>query len=72
LFTSQKGACPALLMKSIGRGCLVSTGCTFQNMQVDQPCLYRKTNMEDISANFISKARASFAQAFASFAPALA
>jgi len=41
-------------------------------MQVDQPCLYRKTNMEDISASFISKARASFAQAFASFAPALA
>jgi len=69
---AKRRACPALFAKQIVRGCLVSTGCTFQNMQVDQPCLYRKTNMEDISANFISKARASFAQAFASFAPALA
>jgi len=40
-------------------------------MQADHPQTYRKTAVEDISANFISKAKAQFAQAF-SFAPALA
>lgn len=32
----------------------------------------RKNNVKVISANFITKAKATFAQAFASFAPALA
>ena len=71
MFAFKIGACPALLAKQVARGCLVSTSCTFQDMQADYRHYVVKIIGEDISANFISKAKSTFAQAFA-FAPALA
>jgi len=56
-----------------GWGCLASTDCYLKNMQVDHCSDVKKISAKDISANFISKVKESFAQAFApSFASVLA
>ena len=59
--------------RSAVRGCLASTGCYLKNMQVDHCSDVVKISAKDISANFISKVKESFARAFApSFASVLA
>jgi len=55
------------------RGCLASTDCYLKNKQADYCSRVIKISAKDISANFISKVKESFARAFApSFASALA
>ena len=55
------------------RGCLASTDCYLKNTQVDHCSDVTKISAKDISANFISKVKESFARAFApSFASVLA
>jgi len=56
-----------------GGGCLASTDCYLKNKQADYCSRVIKISAKDISANFISKVKESFARAFApSFASALA
>jgi len=60
------------LTECCGRGLFSFDRLYFSKYASRSPLLYRKKCGEDISANFISKAKTTFAQAFASFSPALA